>query len=102
MANNAALLLSVSKTVSTNSRSTPPSIKALVCSEYALTKSLNVTERYPGLFTSGDNEPALLVGPMAPATNLGFSGVKAVCSSATFRAIFAASRFISVTRFSMA
>ena len=74
----------VSKMVSTNRISTPPSIKALACSLNAAATLSNVTARNPGSFTSGERERVLFVGPIDPATNLGFSGVFKVNSSAAF------------------
>ena len=49
----------------------------------------NDTERKPGSFTSGDMDASFVVGPIEPATKRGLSGVFAVISSATSRAIFA-------------
>ena len=71
MANKAAFALSVSKIVSTNNKSAPPSMSPRACSEYATTNSSNVVARNPGSFTLGDNESVRLVGPNAPATYLG-------------------------------
>ena len=68
IANKAALRLSVSKVVSGNRMSTPPSINVSVCSRYTATRSSNVTARKPGSFTSGEIEAVRLVGPIAPAT----------------------------------
>ncbi len=81
--------LSVSNTVSTSKMSAPPSIKAIICSEYAFTSWSNVTALKPGLFTSGEMDAVLLVGPIEPATNLGLEGSLRVISSATSFAIFA-------------
>jgi hypothetical protein len=47
------------------------------------------------LFTSGEIDRILLVGPIEPATKRGRSGVRAVYSSAAARASFAAARFSS-------
>ena len=71
MANKAAFALSVSKIVSTNNKSAPPSNKPFACSEYAITNSSNVIARKPGSFTLGDKDKVLLVGPNAPATYFG-------------------------------
>jgi hypothetical protein len=51
---------------------------------YAMRKSSKLTALYPGSFTSGDMLAVLFVGPMEPATNLGFL-VLAVNASATSR-----------------
>ena len=90
----AAFALSVSKMVSINNRSTPPSIKPLICCVYAATTSSKVTALKPGLFTSGDKDNVLFNGPIAPATNFGIvlpvSALKrltasfAHCADATF------------------
>ncbi len=94
IANSAALALSVSKIVSTSSKSTPPSSKPFTCSRYEAFTSSNETARYPGSFTSGDNDKVLFIGPMAPATKRGLSGFFAVNSSATSTANLAASMLI--------
>ncbi|CDA21322.1 unknown [Bacteroides sp. CAG:144] len=72
---NAALALRVSKIVSMRSKSTPPSMSAVICSRYASARSSNVNARKAGLLTSGDMEQVLLVGPTEPATNRGLSGI---------------------------
>ena len=84
--NSAALALRVSKTVSTKSKSTPPSKRPRVCSRYASFNSSKCTARNSGRSTSGDKLAVLLVGPMLPATNRGLCGSLAVYSSATVRA----------------
>ena len=89
MANRQAFALRVSKIVSTKRISTPPSIKAAVCSLYAITTSSQVTALNPGSFTSGEIDAVLLVGPIEPATNLGLLGSLIVNSFATSQAIFA-------------
>ena len=55
----------------------------------------NVLARRPGSFTSGEIERVRFVGPMAPATKRGRSGVRRVQSSAAARASRAASTFSS-------
>ncbi len=97
IANSAALALSVSKTVSTSSRSTPPSTRPSIASVYAATSSSKLTLRNPGSLTSGEIVAVRLVGPSAPATKRGLSGVFAVQASAHSRAIRAAARLISRT-----
>lgn len=49
---------------------------------------------YSGFSTEGEILAVLLVGPIAPATNLGFSGFFKVYSSAAFLAISALALFI--------
>ena len=71
IANNAALAFNVSKTVSTNNKSTPPSTKASTCCLYAILNSSKVTALKPGSFTSGDILAVLFVGPIDPATKRG-------------------------------
>src|ERR687898_268181 len=71
----AAFAFRVSKIVSTSSRSTPPSTSPRAASLYASLRSSKVTFLKLGLFTSGDREAVRLVGPMAPATKRGLSGV---------------------------
>ena len=93
MENKAAFALSVSNIVSTNKISTPPSIKASICCLYATAISSKLTARYPGLFTSGEIEQVRFVGPMAPATKRGFSGV--LFSVAASLAIFAEQKLMS-------
>ena len=100
MAYSAALAFRVSKTVSTKRMSTPPSSKPLTASEYASTISSKLISRYPGSSTAGDRDRVLLVGPILPATNRGFSGLRCVYSSAIIRASRAPSRFMSWTEFS--
>ena len=91
----AALALRVSKIVSMNTRSAPPSISPSVASVYAATSWSKDTLRAPGSLTSGEMEAVRVVGPSAPATYRFFSGVVAVISSATRRASRAASKLIS-------
>ena len=100
MANNPAFKLSVSVTVSNKSKSAPPLINARACCLNATTNSSNEIERKPGLFTSGDIDANFVVGPIEPATNRGLSGVFAVISSATSRAIFAEKKLMSSTKYS--
>ena len=73
IANNAALQFKVSKTVSTNNISTPPSTKPITCSLYAFLSWSNVIPLKAGFSTSGEIDAVLFVGPIDPATNLGFS-----------------------------
>ncbi len=54
-------------------------------------------ERNSGWSTFSERERVLLVGPMAPATKRGRSGVFKVQASAAFRAIRTAARLISST-----
>jgi hypothetical protein len=82
----AALALSVSKMVSISSTSEPPSTSPLAWVRYASTSSSNVTLRAPGSLTSGEMDAVLLVGPSAPTTNRGRSGVRAVIASHSCRA----------------
>ena len=89
IAKRAALAFKVSKIVSTNKISLPPSINASTCCLYAIRKSSKVTALYPGSFTSGDILAVLFVGPIEPATKRGLSGFLAVNSSATSRASLA-------------
>ena len=70
------MAFNVSKTVSTNKKSTCPSTRAATCSLYAVTSSSNVIALNPGSLTSGDIEAVLVVGPILPATNLGLSLVE--------------------------
>src|SRR4029079_5773721 len=93
IANRAALAFRVSKMVSTRNRSTPPSARARACSRYAATSSSKVTLRAPGSLTSGEIEAVFGVGPKAPATKRGDSGVEYFAQASL--AIFAAARFIS-------
>ena len=83
--------------VSTSSRSTPPSIRPRTCSAYASRSSSKVIDRAAGSSTSGEIDSRRFVGPIAPATKRGRSGVRAVHSSAAARARRAASAFISRT-----
>ncbi len=89
----AALALSVSNTVSTRNRSTPPSSKPSACSRYASRSSSKWVLRAPGSLTSGLMLAVRGVGPSAPATKRGLAGVAA--ASAASRARRAAARFIS-------
>jgi len=57
--------------------------------------SSNVAPRNDGLFTSGEIDSVLFIGPIAPATKRGLPGVFAVHSSAAARASFAPSRLSS-------
>ena len=98
MAKRAAFAFKVSKTVSTNNKSAPPSTKPRTCSWYAITNSSKVTARKPGSLTSGDKDKVRLVGPIEPATNLGLLGFFSVNSSATSLAILADSKFNSYTK----
>ena len=54
-----------------------------------------MTLRAPGSFTSGEMEAVLLVGPSAPTTNRGLSGVRAVIASHASRASRAEARLSS-------
>ena len=67
----AALALSVSKIVSTSSRSAPPSTRPAACSTYAATSSSKLMLRKPGSLTSGEIDAVRLVGPSPPATKRG-------------------------------
>ena len=93
MAKSAALQLSVSKMVSTISMSTPPSTSARVCSRYEVTNWSNVTLRAAGSLTSGEIEAVFGVGPKAPATKRGLSGVLYLSRAAS--ANLAEAKFIS-------
>ena len=95
MATSAAFALSVSICVSTSSRWHPPSINPRAWSLNACFIASNVIARKAGLFTSGEIDRVLVVGPIEPATKRGRSGVLRVHSSATRRASRAASRFNS-------
>ena len=94
-ANNAARELSESNTVSTSSRSTPPSIKPLACSVYASTNWSYVTARNAGSLTSGEMEAVRFVGPSAPATKHCRPGAAAITASAAVRARLALAAFNS-------
>ena len=83
----AAFTLRVSNTVSMMSASTPPSSSASICTAYDATISSKVTARIAGLLTSGEMLRVLFVGPTSPSTKRGLSGLAAVYSSATLRAI---------------
>jgi hypothetical protein len=95
IATSAALVLSVSICVSTSSRSAPPSSSPRACSAKASHSSRQPIARLPGSFTSGEIESVRVVGPIAPATKRGLSGVRAVHASATRRQMRAPARFIS-------
>ncbi len=75
-------------------RSAPPSITPRICVAYPATNSSKLTSRAAGSETSADIEAVRFVGPNEPATNRGLSLLN---SSATRRAIAAASREISYT-----
>src|SRR6266540_3014007 len=75
---SAALAFSVSNTVSTRKRSTPPSASASIASPYDAASRSNVTLRAPGSLTSGEIDAVRFVGPSAPATKRGLSGVFAL------------------------
>ena len=62
----AAFAFSVSKIVSTRSRSTPPSASAAICSAYVSRTWSNVTERKEASSTLGETESDTLSGPIAP------------------------------------
>jgi hypothetical protein len=91
----AALALRVSKMVSMRIASHPPSTSPRICSAYASRTWSNDTARNAGSLTFGERESVLLVGPTAPVTNRGLSGVRLVHSSAAVRASSAAVRFSS-------
>ena len=82
----AALALSVSKIVSTRSRSAPPSTSPAACSAYASTSCSKLVLRKPGSLTSGEIDAVRLVGPMPPATKRGRVGSSCVTASAAWRA----------------
>ena len=65
------------------------------CSSYAARSSSNVMARNDGLLTSGEMDNVRFVGPIAPATNRGLSGVFAVHAAAAALASRAASAFNS-------
>src|SRR5262245_46587930 len=85
----AAFAFSVSKIVSINKRSTPPSTSPRICSAYAAAMRSNVTVRYAGSFTRGDSDGFGLVGPTEPATNRSAPNAstarRAIRAPATFR-----------------
>jgi hypothetical protein len=85
----------VSKIVSTSRMSAPPSQRPATESVYVATSSSKLTLRAPGSLTSGEIDAVRLVGPIAPATKRGLSGVRAVHASAHSRAIFAAAWLIA-------
>ena len=95
---SAALAFSVSKMVSSSSKSAPASVTAMICSEYAAWSVSKSMARLAGSSISGEREAVLLVGPMEAATNLGRSGVFAVILAASSRAIRTAARLISLAR----
>ena len=94
-ASSAALALSVSMIVSMSSTSTPPSMSPRTCSANASFIWSKVTARNAGSLTSGEIDSVLLVGPIAPATKRGLSGV--VHLTAACFASFAASTLSSYT-----
>ena len=89
----AALAFSVSNTVSTSNKSTPPSTNASICSIYALLRVSKSIARNAGFSTSGDIDKLFAVGPIEPATKRGRSAVIALILSASARAKRAASVF---------
>ena len=91
----------MSKIVSTNNKSTPPSIKASTCCLYAMRNSSKVTALNSGLLTSGLKLAVRFVGPILPATKRGFSGFLLVNSVATYLAILADSKLSSYTKSSI-
>ena len=95
IATSAALAFRVSTIVSSRMRSAPPSTRPRACSLNASRSASKVIARSAGLLTSGEIDSTLLVGPMAPATNRGLSGVFAVHAAATRLAMRAPSTFIS-------
>jgi hypothetical protein len=95
IAKMAAFALSVSKIVSSSSRSAPPSIRPRTWSSYAARVWSKVMLRKAGLLTSGEIERVRFIGPMEPPTNRGLSGVLAVHSSTASRAILAPATFSS-------
>jgi len=97
IATMAAFALSVSKMVSSSSRSQPPSTSPRTCSSYASRSASNVMVRNAGSFTSGEMDSVRLVGPIEPATRRGRSGVFVVHSAAAALASFVASTFSSRT-----
>ena len=90
----AALALRVSKIVSMKSRSEPPSSRPRVDSEYAATSWSKLTLRAAGSLTSGEIDAVRVVGPSAPATYRGRSGVADLVARPA-RASRAASRLSS-------
>ena len=93
MANNAALQFSVSKMVSTIKISAPPSTKPRICSKYEIASWSKLTLRAAGSLTSGEMLAVFGVGPNAPATKRGLSGVEYWSQAA--RASLADCTFIS-------
>ena len=92
---NAALALSVSNIVSIRRISAPPSINPRACSLYALLTWSKLTALNPGSVTDGEIDKVLLVGPMAPATNLCIEESFLLNSLTQSFAIAAACRFNS-------
>ena len=79
----AALAFSVSKIVSTSSRCDAAVDQAADLLGVGVAAAASkVTLRSDGSFTSGEIESVRLVGPIAPATKRGLSGVRAVYSAA--------------------
>ncbi len=64
---------------------------------YASHSASNVIARKAGLFTSGEIDSVVLVGPIEPATKRGRAGVFAVHSAHACFASFDPSRFSSYT-----
>jgi hypothetical protein len=95
IAYSAAFALSVSKTVSTSSRSTPPSSSARAASWYAATSASKLILRNPGSLTSGEMDAVFEVGPRAPATKRWRDGSRCCASAAASRARRAAARLMS-------
>ena len=95
IATMAAFAFNVSKMVSTIRMSTPPSTNPQTCSTYASFIASNVIARKVGSLTSGEIDKVLFVGPSAPATKRGRSGVCADHLLAARFATRAASRFNS-------
>ena len=87
----AAFAFSVSKIVSTSSRSAPPSASACTCSAYAAYTWSNDIARYAGSSTRGDSDNVTFSGPIDPATK------RPPASSAACRASWAPRTFISRT-----
>ena len=86
----AALALRLSKTVSTISRSAPPSARVRACRLYASKRRSKVMLRTEGSATSGDREAVRPVGPKIPATQRGRSGVAYASAARRARATAAA------------
>jgi hypothetical protein len=68
----------------------PALAQPATASAYVAARSSKLTLRAPGSLTSGEIDAVRLVGPIAPATKRGLSGVRAVHASAHSRAILAA------------